>query len=396
LGSLLPASSTSATNKSPKPGGKLRQYRIAFVVGTRPEAIKLSPVAHALAALGEPPHLFVTGQHPGLELGDHRLDEFPATPLDCPGQPDPMLHAELVRSAMRRLLPLDPPDLLVVQGDTSSALGGALAAHETGVALAHVEAGLRTYDPNLPWPEEENRVTIDRLADLLFAPTSGNAANLRRDKVAGEVHVTGNSGIDALAELVGPLPVKTGRQWWPRRGFTLLVTCHRRENWGAGLDRLATAIMELANCNVSSEVLLPPNPKVSERMTSLLGQRDRVSLVLPMSHAATIEAMRRVDLVLSDSGGIQEEAPALGVPLLVLRDKTERPEGLATGSMELVGIDPQRIVETVLSLRRDRAALRAMGRPCLPFGDGHTAPRIARHCLNYLDGQVALEESRTA
>jgi UDP-N-acetylglucosamine 2-epimerase (non-hydrolysing) len=356
----------------------------------------LSPVADALAALGEPPHLFVTGQHPGLELGDHGLEGLPSTPLDCPGQADPMLHAELVRAALRRLLPIDPPDLLIVQGDTSSALGGALAAQETGIPLAHVEAGLRTYDPNLPWPEEKNRVAIDRLADLLFAPTSGNAANLRRDKVEGEIRVTGNSGIDALAELVGPLPVRQPRRWWPRRQFTLLITCHRRENWGAGLDRLAKASLDLADRKVSSEVVLPPNPKVTEQMTALLGGRARIRLIPPLSHAAMIEAMRRADLVLSDSGGIQEEAPALGVPLLVLRDKTERPEGLATGSMELVGTDPARIVDAVMRLRRDRAALRAMGRPCLPFGDGQAAARIARHCLRFLEGQLALAESRTA
>ncbi|WP_294121590.1 UDP-N-acetylglucosamine 2-epimerase (non-hydrolyzing) [Sphingomonas sp.] len=382
--------------RPPKLGGKLRQYRIAFIVGTRPEAIKLSPVAHALAALGEPPHLFVTGQHPGLELGDHRLESFAATQLNCPGQPDPMLHAELVRGALRRLLPLDLPDLLVVQGDTSSALGGALAARETGTPLAHVEAGLRTYDPNMPWPEEENRVTIDRLADLLFAPTSGNAANLRRDKVGGEVRITGNSGIDALAEIAGPLPAKPRRRWWPGRQFTLLVTCHRRGNWGSGLDRLAGAIGDLAQRKVDSDVVLPPNPSVTEQLTKLLGGRNRVRLVAPLSHSAMIDAMRRVDLVLSDSGGIQEEAPALGVPLLVLRDKTERPEGLATGTMELVGTDPDRIVEAVLRLKRDRAALRAMGRPCLPFGDGQSASRIARYCLMFLDGQEALEASKMA
>ena len=391
----MPAAAPSVTNAGPKPGGKLRQYRIAFVVGTRPEAIKLSPVAHALAALGEPPHLFVTGQHPGLELGDHRLAEFSKTPLDCAGQPDPMLHAELVRAHLRRLLPLAPPDLLLVQGDTSSALGGALAAREAGIALAHVEAGLRTYDPNMPWPEEENRTTIDRLSDLLFAPTSGNAANLRRDQVAGEVRVTGNPGIDALAALAGPLPVKARRSWWPRRGFRLLVTCHRRENWGVGLDQLASAILKLADRKVDSDVLLPPNATVNERVTALLGGRGRVHLIPPLSHAAVIEAMRRADLVLSDSGGIQEEAPALGVPLLVLRDKTERPEGLASGSMELVGTDPRRIVDAVTRLRRNRAALRDMGRPCLPFGDGQAASRIARHCLIFLKQPAIVQESQT-
>lgn len=390
----MPAAPASATSDRPKPGGKLRQSRVAFVVGTRPEAIKLSPIAHALADLGEPPHLYVTGQHPGLELGDHRLQGFAVTLLHCPGQPDPMLHADLVRSALKRLMPTARPGLLVVQGDTSSALGGALAAREIGIPLAHVEAGLRTYDPNLPWPEEENRITIDRLSDLLFAPTSSNAANLRRDKVPGQILVTGNSGIDALAELVGALPARPRRRW-PWEPFSLLVTCHRRENWDVGLGGVAEAILALAP-RVQATVLLPPNPTVTERMTRLMAGRAGIRLVPPMSHLATIEAMRRADLVLSDSGGMQEEAPALGVPLLVLRDKTERPEGLATGTTELVGTDSDRIIAAVERLRRDRRALQAMRRPALPFGDGLASSRIARHCLIYLEEAETAPESRIA
>lgn len=352
-------------------------------------------MAHALAGRGEAPHLLVTGQHPGLELADHGLDGFAATLLNCPGQPDPMLHADLVRAALRRLLPINPPDLLVVQGDTSSALGGALAARELGIALAHVEAGLRTHDPNLPWPEEENRVTIDRLADLLFAPTSANAANLRRDQVHGTVHVTGNSGIDALAALVGPLPLRPVRRWWPRP-FSLLVTCHRRENWASGLDGLAAALIELDRQRVRSDVLLPPNAKVAERMHKLLGGRPGIRLVPPLSHRATVEAMRNVELVLSDSGGMQEEAPALGVALLVLRDKTERPEGLANGTMELVGTDPERIIAAVKRLRGSPRELASMRRPSLPFGDGQSASRMARYCLMFLEEMDAEEESRIA
>ena len=380
----MPSGPPSTTSGAPKPGGKLRQYRIALVVGTRPEAIKLSPIAHALADLGEPPGLFVTGQHAGLELADHRLDGFPTMPLGCPGQPDPMLHADLVRAALNRSLSIDRPELLVVQGDTSSALGGALAASELGIALAHVEAGLRTYDPNLPWPEEENRVAIDKLSGLLFAPTSGNAANLRREQLSGRIHVTGNSGIDALASLIGPLPSRRPRRWLPRRHFKLLVTCHRRENWSAGLEGLATALLELVEDSLSADVILPPNHGVTERMHRLLGGKCGISLLPPLSHVATIAAMRAADLVLSDSGGIQEEAPALGVPLLILRDKTERPEGVATGTMELVGTDPERIVAAVDRLRQDRRLLREMARPCLPFGDGRSAPRIADHCLAFL------------
>jgi len=337
--------------------------------------------------------LFVTGQHPGLELSDHGLKRFAATPLNCPGQPDPMIHADLVRAGLRRILPLNSSDLLIVQGDTSSALGGALAAREAGITLGHVEAGLRTHDPNMPWPEEENRVTIDRLSDLLFAPTSANAANLRRDNVHGEIHVTGNSGIDALAALVGTLPMKPRRRWWPKRHFDLLVTCHRRENWGAGLDGVAKALIALGESQVRSEVLLPPNPAITERLTELLGNRQGICLVPPLSHSATIEAMRRADLVLTDSGGMQEEAPALGVPLLVLRDKTERPEALATGSIELVGTDPDRIIAAVERLRRNRAELDVMRIPALPFGDGHSASRIAAHCLAYLEDQAIARES---
>lgn len=377
----------------PKSGGKLRQYRIALVVGTRPEAIKLSPIAHALAELGEPPGLVITGQHPGLELADHRLDGFSTVLLGCPGQPDPMLHADLVRAALKRMLTASRPELLVVRGDTSSALGGALAARELGIALSHVEAGLRTYDPNLPWPEEENRITIDRFSDLLFAPTSGNAANLRREQLSGRVHVTGNSGIDALAALVGPLPARPPRRWLPRRHFKLLVTCHRRENWSAGLEGLATALLALAEDKVSADVVLPPNPGVTERMNRLLGGKRGISLVPPLSHAAMIAAMRAADLVLSDSGGIQEEAPALGVPLLVLRDKTERPEGLAMGSIELVGTDPEKIVTAVGRLRGDRRLLREMARPRLPFGDGRSAPQIAELSLAFVEEMEAARKS---
>ncbi len=379
------------TYGKPKPGGPLRQSSIALVIGTRPEAIKLSPVAHALAAMGEPPRLFVTGQHPGLELSQHSLERFDVVPLGCPGQSDPILHADLVRSALKRAVESSSahhrPELLVVQGDTSSALGGALAAREAGTALAHVEAGLRSFDPAQPWPEEENRVTIDRLADLLFAPTRANAANLRRDRVGGTVHVTGNSGIDALAAIAGPLPSRRRRRWLPRRSLNLLVTCHRRETWGEGLQRVADALLTLAGDGHSIDLVLHPNPDVTETMWRLLGEHRSIRLVAPLSHWAMVKAMRGADLILSDSGGMQEEAPALGIPLLVLRDKTERPEGLATGTMELVGTDADRIVGAVRRLRGDRSALHAMAVPAMPFGDGRSAPRIAAHCIAFLAGR---------
>ena len=278
-----------------------------------------------------------------------------------------MLHADVVQSVLSRLLVMNPVDLLLVQGDTSSALGGALAARKTDTPLGHVEAGLRSHDPALPWPEEQNRVAIDRMANLLFAPTSGNAANLRREQVEGEIIVTGNSGIDALAELAGPLPVRPRwRRWLPRRDFRILVTCHRRENWNDGLERIAGALMTLADEGASIDVVFHPNPTVAGAMWRLLGEQSRIRLVAPMSHLAMVQAMRRADLILSDSGGMQEDAPALGILLLVLRDKTERPEGISCGAMEL-------------------AKLAAMARPAMPLGDGHAATRIAAHCLAFLE-----------
>ena len=186
------------------------------------------------------------------------------------------------------------------------------------------------------------------------------------------------------------------RRRWPWHPFTLLVTCHRRENWGAGLDGVAKAILALSSQRVEADVLLPPNPMVTQRMTKLLGGQRRIRLIPPLSHRATIAAMREADLVLSDSGGMQEEAPALGVPLLILRDKTERPEGLASGTMALVGTDPDRIIAAIEQLRRNRAAMAAMRRPCLPFGDGRAAARIARHCLAFLEETAAVRESRIA
>ena len=272
----------------------------------------------------------------------------------------------------------------MVQGDTSSALGGARAATRLGLPLAHVEAGLRSFDPSAPWPEEQFRVEIDRLSDLLFAPTTGAAANLHREGCAGTLHVTGNSGIDALLAQLGRMP--RYRRVAPRLSLKLLVTCHRRENWGDGLASLAAALVTLARRGgVTIDVVLHPNPGVASTMFALLGNEPRIRLVAPLGHGAMIDAMRRADLILSDSGGVQEEAPALGVPLLVLRDTTERPECVASGNALLVGTDTDRVVGAVTALIGDRAALGAMAIPRFPFGDGQAAPRIAALALAWLD-----------
>lgn len=344
---------------------------------------------------GAVPTLVLTGQH-ALDPSDFDLGGFPRISLHCAGVEDPHRHVAAVSRAMEKLLAA-PPDMILVQGDTSSALGGALAGFAAGVPVGHVEAGLRTHDPKLPWPEEEYRTAIDAYADLLFAPTELAAANLAAEKVPGEIHVTGNSGIDALLEVASRVPAAAFPE---STGRKILVTCHRRESWQDGLDSIAAALVELAEDDVDMEFVLHPNAFVAERMRSLLAGVDRIRLLPPCDHAGLIRRMRAADLVLSDSGGVQEEAPALGVPLLVLREKTERPEGIASGSSRLVGTDRGRIVAEVRQLLADPGALAAMSRSTLPFGDGRTGPRIASIVISWLqpnsaDARMGLGYGRT-
>jgi len=279
------------------------------------------------------------------------------------------------------------PALVVVQGDTSSALGGALAAFAAAVPVAHVEAGLRSFDPTMPWPEEEYRTAIDARAALLFAPTEISAANLVEEGVPGRIFVTGNTGIDAL------LAVERFDLSRTRKGgeLKLLVTCHRRESWDRGLRTIADALIELsAAYPLAIDLVLHPNPLVASAMRDLLEGTPKIRLIEPLSHADMVAAMQRSDILLSDSGGMQEEAPALGIPLLVLRDKTERPEGVASGNMLLVGTEKKRIVENVIRLL-DPAVRAAMSRRAFPFGDGRSAQRIAGHIAEFLrEGEAEL------
>ena len=272
-------------------------------------------------------------------------------------------------------------DLVVVQGDTSSALGGALAGFTAGVPVAHVEAGLRTHDPLQPWPEEEYRVAIDEAAELLFAPTETAAHNLRSEQVPGEIHVTGNTSIDAVLAAEAQLQPRRGRS---DEKLRILVTCHRRESWGDGLVSIAAAIMELS-ADATVEFILHPNPHVSAEMRRLIGGVDSISLIEPCSHRDLLQRMRDADLVLSDSGGIQEEAPALGVPLLVLREKTERPEGIDAGSAQLVGSSTAAIVSAARRLLGSDAELSSMRCRRFPYGDGRAAPRIAQIVSDWLE-----------
>ena len=262
-------------------------------------------------------------------------------------------------------------------------MGAALAGFTARVPLAHVEAGLRTHDPAQPWPEEEYRTAIDAGADLLFAPTETSAANLRAEKVRGTIHVTGNTAIDAVLAEAGHLPPRATA---PGAKASVLVTCHRRESWGDGLQSIAAAVAELTG-DANIDFVLHPNPHVAAEMRRLLAGIPEISLLEPCGHRELLMRMRDSDLVLSDSGGIQEEAPALGVPLLVLREKTERPEGIAAGCARLVGTSTDRIVGEARRLLRDPATLMQMRQPSFPYGDGRTAPRIAAIIEDWLESR---------
>ena len=335
----------------------------------------MAPVAHALRNCGMPPTLVLTDQHLGLDPIEFGLEAYPSVRLGCPGEQDPDQHVQSIIAAMLPLM-TPKPDLLVVQGDTSSARGAALAGSLEGVPVAHVEAGLRTHDLRQPWPEEEYRTAIDARADLLFAPTESAVSNLRAEAVHGEVHMTGNTGIDALLAVEARLPGQTlVAEGLPR----ILVTCHRRESWGEGLRSIAAALTEIARDGTALiDLILHPNEHVAMTMRQSLDSVRGISLVRPCSQGELVRRMREADLMLSDSGGIQEEAAALGTPLLVLREKTERPEAVASGNARLVGTSADRILTEVRHLLKNPYERLAMARPAFPFGDGRAAPRIAK------------------
>lgn len=349
--------------------------RIVSIVGTRPEAIKMAPVIRAIAERpGLRQSVVLTGQHEGLR---EALAPLPAATFELACSPRNRTAPKLREVLHRHLcghFQRNPADLVLVQGDTASAMAGALAARDCGIAIGHVEAGLRSGDIQHPWPEEGNRIAIDALSDLLFAPTGHAAANLGRDwRVTGEVHVTGNTGIDALLAVRDRLPPPP-----PRARQTILVTCHRRENQGAALAAIAGALKRIARA-LDLEIVFPlhVNRHVRAQAERLLGGTRGIRLVEPAGHDQMVMLMLEACLILTDSGGLQEEGPALGRPVLVMRDTTERPEAVESGNVVLVGSDPDRIFEAVAGLVADPARRALMSRPAFPFGDGHAAPRIA-------------------
>jgi UDP-N-acetylglucosamine 2-epimerase (non-hydrolysing) len=368
--------------------------KISVIFGTRPEAIKLAPVILALKADRTfDCQVCVTAQH--RQMLDQVMDIF-SIKADCDldlMKPDQTLAGLTARAVegLDRYLATEKPDAVLVQGDTTTVFCGALAAFYQRIPVGHVEAGLRTGNLYSPWPEEANRILTSRLARWHFAPTAVSRQNLLAENVPQEtIYVTGNTVIDALflarqrlraADLsIEGLPEVLQPRTSPGQPRMVLITGHRRENFGAGFESICQAIAELARRYPQVHFVYPVhlNPRVREPVERFLGRLETVNvhLVEPLEYLPFIGLMSRADIVLTDSGGVQEEAPSLGKPVLVMRDTTERPEAVEAGTVKLVGTALEKIVDGVSELLDSEASYKAMARAINPYGDGKSAQRI--------------------
>ncbi|MFM7085432.1 MAG: non-hydrolyzing UDP-N-acetylglucosamine 2-epimerase [Cyanobium sp.] len=365
---------------------------VTIVLGTRPEAIKLAPVIRAFKQdTGFRCRVVLTGQH--REMVSQVMQLFGLTAdhdlaLMAPQQT--LTHITCTAlEGLRREFGEHRPALVLVQGDTTTAFAAALAAFYEQIPVGHVEAGLRTYNLLDPFPEEANRRLISQLAQLHFAPTERSAANCRASGVVGEILTTGNTVIDALLLMAAQAPAYElpGLDWQRQR--VILATVHRRENWGDRLQQIGAGFLELLQRFPDTALLLPlhRNPTVREPLQALLGDHPRAFLTEPLDYDQLVAAMRGATLVLTDSGGLQEEAPALGKPVLVLRRTTERPEAVEAGTAQLIGTDSSAIVREASRLLEDPEAYQAMARAHNPFGDGHASERIVAAARRFLGVQ---------
>ena len=364
---------------------------VLSIFGTRPEAIKMAPV---VKELGKHPDqirstVCVTAQH--RQMLDQVLDLFAIEPdydLDLmrEGQSLSGLTAR-VFSALDPVLVEEAPDWVLVQGDTTTVMAASLAAFYHHIKVGHVEAGLRTFDKRQPFPEEINRRIAGVVADLHFAPTETSRANLLREGVDPEsIQVTGNPVIDAL-RIAAEMPYDldggelAGIPWEKR---VLLVTAHRRENFGEPLENICRALVELTQRFPDIQVVYPVhlNPRVRGPVYQILGEIEGINLLPPLDYLPLVQLMKRSYLVLTDSGGIQEEAPGLGKPVLVLREKTERPEAVEAGTVRLVGTDQEVILREAARLLEEPDHYQKMSQAVNPYGDGKAAERIVRHVLD--------------
>lgn len=364
----------------------MRKFKVMSVFGTRPEAIKMAPLVRELAARPQIESLCcVTGQHREMLRSVMETFQLQANyDLDImePQQTLTSITTKTIQG-MDNVLEQCSPDLILVHGDTSTTFAGALSAFYHKIPVGHVEAGLRTYDKYSPYPEEMNRVLVSDMADLHFAPTKTNAENLRREAIRGRIFVTGNTAIDAMrttvrsdyrftTDILNRLDFRTRR--------VIALTCHRRENYGRPMENIMRAIRDLISNRPDVEVVYPVHlsPRVRECAFSILGHVERVHLIDPVNVEEMHNLMARCYMVMTDSGGLQEEAPALGKPVLVLRRETERPEAVAAGTARLAGVERSKIVAMSSELLDDPRAYAKMAHAVNPYGDGHACQRIAQ------------------
>lgn len=367
--------------------------KVLTLFGTRPEAIKMAPLVKVLARTeGVESIVCSTGQH--RQMLDQVLQLF-AVPVDhdldvmVPGQTLNGLFARLM-TRIDALLDELKPDCVLVHGDTTTAAACSMAAFHRGIAIGHVEAGLRTGDLAQPFPEEMNRRVVDVMARWLFAPTVTSRGNLLHENLQGQIHVTGNTVIDALDLILQKLDREpeigegfaSRYPWLDASRRLILVTGHRRENFGEGFRQICQALGELAKRD-DVQIVYPVhlNPQVRDVVMTVLGDNPNVQLIDPLDYLEFVWFMQRAHLVLTDSGGVQEEAPHLGKPVLVMRNTTERPEAVAAGTVKLVGTDSARIVQAVQAMLDDHALYAQVARSVNPYGDGNASERIVNALL---------------
>ncbi|MEN8639487.1 non-hydrolyzing UDP-N-acetylglucosamine 2-epimerase [Pseudomonas sichuanensis] len=367
--------------------------KVLTLFGTRPEAIKMAPLVKVLARTeGIESIVCSTGQH--RQMLDQVLQLF-AVPVDhdldvmVPGQTLNGLFARLM-TRIDALLDELKPDCVLVHGDTTTAAACSMAAFHRGIAIGHVEAGLRTGDLAQPFPEEMNRRVVDVMARWLFAPTVTSRNNLLQENLQGQIHITGNTVIDALDLILQKLDREpeigegfaSRYPWLDASRRLILVTGHRRENFGDGFRQICQALGELAKRD-DVQIVYPVhlNPQVRDVVMTVLGDNPNVQLIDPLDYLEFVWFMQRAHLVLTDSGGVQEEAPHLGKPVLVMRNTTERPEAVAAGTVKLVGTDSARIVQAVQAMLDDHALYAQVARSVNPYGDGNASERIVNALL---------------
>lgn len=371
----------------------MRKIKVITIFGTRPEAIKMAPLVKVLQGRSEiDTKVCVTAQH--RQMLDQVLTLFDITPhydLNIMKTKQSLTGiTSRVLKGLEEVFECEKPDMILVHGDTTTTFAGALAAFYRQISIGHVEAGLRTYDKYFPFPEEMNRKLTGALADLHFAPTVGSKNNLLREGIdENKIIVTGNTVIDAMKYTVDEKYIFETAELneidYSRK--VIMVTAHRRENWGEGIENICIALKAIVEQNNDVEIiyLVHLNPIVKDVVHSYLGNNERIHLLPPLDTKETHNLMNKCYMVMTDSGGIQEEAPHLGKPVLVLRDVTERPEAIEAGTVKLVGTDIEKIIYNANQLLNDNVNYGIMKRAINPYGDGNASTRICNAILKYFN-----------